>query len=120
MTHEVNRRDFLKAVSVMTAGSYIANGLRTHLLAAQEQPAAQHGPNDQIHLALVGAGGRGMDDTGSTIDNWRQLSRYGSRYSFTGFVFGADVAGRRLADDGRACADVSNGAGCDLSAHHAS
>jgi predicted dehydrogenase len=67
MPYGFNRRDFLKAGSVMTAGTFIANGLKTHVLAAEEQPAAAHSANDQIHLALVGAGGQGMGDTKTAL-----------------------------------------------------
>jgi len=67
MANGFNRRDFLKAGSVMTAGSFIADGLKTHLLVAQEQPAVPHSANDQIHIALVGAGGQGMGDTTTAL-----------------------------------------------------
>ena len=67
MTSGFNRRDFLKAGSAVTAGSFIADGLKTHLLAAEEQPAAPIAANDQIQIALIGAGGQGSGDTRTAL-----------------------------------------------------
>ena len=39
MASGFNRRDFLKTGSVMTAGTFIVDGLKTHMLAAEPEPA---------------------------------------------------------------------------------
>ena len=67
MASGFNRRDFLKTGSVMTAGSFIVDGLKTHMLAAEPEPAAPRSPNDQINLALIGAGGQGSGDTRTAL-----------------------------------------------------
>ena len=67
MASGFNRRDFLKAGSAVTAGTFIADGLKTHLLAAEEQPAAPIAANDQIQIALIGAGGQGSGDTRTAL-----------------------------------------------------
>jgi predicted dehydrogenase len=53
---DLNRRSFLKTASLAAAATHIPM-----TLAAQE--ARRFGPNDQINIALVGAGGRGQYDT---------------------------------------------------------
>src|SRR5579863_521720 len=64
MTQGFNRRDFLKAGSVVTAESFFVGGTPTHLLAqAQGEPEKPHSANDQIQVALIGAGGQGQNDT---------------------------------------------------------
>ena len=64
MNRGVTRRDFLKAGSIVTTGSFLAGGVRTHLLAEVEgEPARSISPNDQIQIALIGAGGQGQGDT---------------------------------------------------------
>ncbi|HKS96637.1 MAG TPA: Gfo/Idh/MocA family oxidoreductase, partial [Terriglobia bacterium] len=64
MTHGFNRREFLKAGSVVTAESFLVGGTPTHLLAqAQGEPEKPHSANDQIQVALIGAGGQGQYDT---------------------------------------------------------
>ncbi|HLW79784.1 MAG TPA: Gfo/Idh/MocA family oxidoreductase, partial [Terriglobia bacterium] len=63
MNNGFSRRDFLKAGSVVTAETFWAGGAQTHLLAqAQGEPAGPHSPNDQIQVALIGAGGQGQHD----------------------------------------------------------
>ncbi len=60
--HQVNRRAFLKVAGAATAGSVL--GANTHLLAAVQGDAPRSiGPNDNIQIALIGAGGQGMGDT---------------------------------------------------------
>ncbi|MBT9333269.1 Gfo/Idh/MocA family oxidoreductase [Paracidobacterium acidisoli] len=62
----MDRRDFLKAAGVATAQTLV--GAKTYALAgAQEEPARPVSANDQIHLALIGAGGQGMYDTGTAV-----------------------------------------------------
>jgi predicted dehydrogenase len=68
MKDGMNRRDFLKTGSVATAGTVISGGLRTHILAAaQEPPPPVYSGNDYIQLALIGAGGQGMGDTRTAL-----------------------------------------------------
>ncbi len=57
----LNRRKFLKTAGVVTAGSFAG---KTYLLAAEQNAAAAPtSANDQIQIALIGAGGQGMSDT---------------------------------------------------------
>ena len=61
-----NRRNFLKAAGVTTAGSLAASKLY-----ALKVPYGEGRPiaaNDNIHLALVGAGGQGQGDTKTAIE----------------------------------------------------
>jgi predicted dehydrogenase len=59
---EWNRRSFLKAAGVSTAGTFI--GAPMSLLAsAQNEPARQVAANDHIQFALIGAGIQGQGDT---------------------------------------------------------
>lgn len=59
---ELNRRSFLRAASVASAGTLL--GPRMHaLVAAQEEPARATAANDFIQIALIGAGGQGQGDT---------------------------------------------------------
>jgi predicted dehydrogenase len=55
----LNRRTFLKTASIAAASA----GTNLHMLAAPRQGVAPKSPNDQIHLALVGAGIQGQTDT---------------------------------------------------------
>src|SRR6266542_2002049 len=67
MSTGVNRRDFLKAGTVVTTASFLA-GTPTHLLGqAQGDPERPRSANDQIQLALIGAGGQGMHDTRTAL-----------------------------------------------------
>jgi predicted dehydrogenase len=68
MSAGVNRRDFLKAGSVLTTGSFLSGGTRVHLLAAeQDEPARPNSPNDHIQFALIGAGNQGQYDTKTAL-----------------------------------------------------
>ena len=59
------RRTFLKSASLLTA-----TGLSRHfhLLSRAEEPARRLGPNDQIQIALIGAGIRGQQDCASALE----------------------------------------------------
>jgi len=60
----LHRRAFLKAGGIATASTFLAGRTRLHLLAAeQEEPAKPVAPNDNIQIALIGAGGQGQGDT---------------------------------------------------------
>ena len=64
MANALSRRAFLQAGTLVTAASYIENGIKTHLLAeAPAEPARPYAANDQIQVALIGAGGMGQGDT---------------------------------------------------------
>ena len=64
MANALSRRGFLKAGTLVTAASYIENGVKTHLMAeAPGEPARPYAANDQIQVALIGAGGMGQGDT---------------------------------------------------------
>jgi predicted dehydrogenase len=59
---ELNRRNFLKSAGVATAATLA--GSRVHALAeAQAEPSRPAAANDQIQIALIGAGGQGQGDT---------------------------------------------------------
>ena len=74
---QLNRRNFLKAAGLTTAGTIAASKLaasaiaqpasvplNTHVLAApQTEPPAPASANDHIQIALIGAGGQGQGDT---------------------------------------------------------
>ena len=58
----LNRRGFIKAAGAATTGTLL--GPRLHALAAVQAEAAQPvAANDHIQIALIGAGGKGQDDT---------------------------------------------------------
>ena len=58
---EVNRRNFLKAASAASAIAILgANSEAAHAAQADAKPV---GANDNIQIALIGAGGQGMGDT---------------------------------------------------------
>ncbi|HEY1160705.1 MAG TPA: Gfo/Idh/MocA family oxidoreductase, partial [Terracidiphilus sp.] len=60
--NELNRRSFLRAASAASAGTLL--GTRLHALAAvQNEPARPLSANDNIQIALIGAGGQGQFDT---------------------------------------------------------
>jgi len=60
----MDRRDFLKAGSIATVGTYFAGSRKIHLMAApQAEPAKPIAANDHIQIALIGAGGQGQGDT---------------------------------------------------------
>ena len=61
---QVNRRGFLKTASAVTAGTLVSGGTKIHLLAQEQgEPAKPASANDQIQIALIGAGGQGQGDT---------------------------------------------------------
>ena len=63
---ELNRRNFLKAAGAISAGTML--GARVYALnATQEEPARPVAANDQIQIALIGAGGQGQYDTGFAV-----------------------------------------------------
>src|ERR1700753_3376854 len=67
MVHELNRRNFLKAAGAAATVETLL-GSRTHLLAeAQSEPAKPIAANDNIQIALIGAGGQGQFDTKTAI-----------------------------------------------------
>ncbi len=64
MVANMDRRDFLKTGSIATVGTYFAGSVKTHLMAAPEaEPAKPIAANDNIQIALIGAGGQGQGDT---------------------------------------------------------
>ncbi len=68
MNKHVNRREFLKAGSILTTGSFLVGGTQVHLLAAEQGELARpHSANDQLQFALIGAGQQGQYDTGVAL-----------------------------------------------------
>ncbi len=64
--HEFNRRSFLKAAGAASATTLL--GPRVHsLAAAQAAPARSVAANDNIQIALIGAGGQGQGDTRTAV-----------------------------------------------------
>lgn len=60
-----NRRNFLRAAGAVSAAAALPG---IPLLAAEEQNAAKPvAANDHIQIALIGAGGQGMSDTGVAV-----------------------------------------------------
>jgi predicted dehydrogenase len=59
---DMNRRSFLKA------GSLAAAATSLHVLAEPAQAPAPKSPNDNIHLALIGAGIQGQGDTHAALE----------------------------------------------------
>jgi predicted dehydrogenase len=60
----MDRRNFLKAGSIATVGTYLAETTKTFLMAAPAgEPAKPVAANDHIQIALIGAGGQGQADT---------------------------------------------------------
>jgi len=60
--YELNRRSFLRVAGTLTAETLVASRLHA-LTAVQSEPARPIGVNDQIHVALIGAGIQGQGDT---------------------------------------------------------
>ena len=59
---QINRREILKWAGMATAATLA--GTRAHTLAEEQaEPARPASANDQIQIALIGAGGRGQGDT---------------------------------------------------------
>ena len=64
--HDLNRRSFFKIAGAATAETLLGPNL--HMLAtAQAEPARPVSANDQIQIALIGAGGRGQGDTKTAL-----------------------------------------------------
>ncbi len=62
----LNRRNFLKAAGTATAGTVL--GANVHALTMLERaPTAPVAANDQIQIALIGAGGQGQFDTRTAV-----------------------------------------------------
>jgi predicted dehydrogenase len=64
--HSYNRREFLKAASAATTGTLLGTNLHA-LTPEQTQTSRPIAANDQIQIALIGAGGQGMGDTKTAI-----------------------------------------------------
>ncbi|HZZ40177.1 MAG TPA: Gfo/Idh/MocA family oxidoreductase [Acidobacteriaceae bacterium] len=62
----MNRRNFLKAAGTTTAETLIATRLHA-LTSIQDEPASRIAANDQIQIALIGAGGQGQFDTKTAL-----------------------------------------------------
>jgi hypothetical protein len=68
MANALSRRGFLKAGTLVTAASYLEGGIKTHLMAeVPGEPAHPYAANDQIQVALIGAGGMGQGDTRTAV-----------------------------------------------------
>ena len=68
MKRYLNRRDFIRASGIVTAGGFFLNGTRTHVREwAEGEPARAYAANDQVQIALIGAGGQGMQDTRTAL-----------------------------------------------------
>ena len=62
----LNRRGFLRAAGAMTTATLLAP--RLHALAGIDVDAPRSiGPNDNIQIALIGAGGQGQGDTKTAL-----------------------------------------------------
>ncbi len=61
----LNRRNFLKAAGAASVSSVIAP--RLHALAVEEEAGRPVAANDQIQIALIGAGGQGQGDTKTAV-----------------------------------------------------
>ena len=60
----MDRRDFMKTGSIASVRTFFAGSTKSHLMAApEEEPAKAVAANDQIQIALLGAGGQGQYDT---------------------------------------------------------
>ncbi len=70
MSNSLTRRRFLRtsvAQSALLAGAWPGRRGTIHLLHAEAEPARAYPASDQIGLALIGAGGRGQDDTQTAL-----------------------------------------------------
>ena len=63
---QLDRRYFLKAAGLTTAGS-LAGGKLHALTAAETETGRAFSANDNIQIALIGAGGQGMGDTHAAL-----------------------------------------------------
>ncbi len=64
--HEFNRRSFLKAAGAASAATLLGPHVHS-LAAAQAAPARSIAANDNIQIALIGAGGQGQGDTRTAV-----------------------------------------------------
>lgn len=64
MAGKLDRRDFLRAGGIITAGTFISGGVKYHAMATElGEPAQPMAANDHLQIALIGAGGQGQFDT---------------------------------------------------------
>ncbi len=56
MSHRTNRRQFLRSTGLAGVGFWLASSAK-----------AGTGPNDKIHIGVIGAGGRGAANTGEVL-----------------------------------------------------
>jgi TAT (twin-arginine translocation) pathway signal sequence len=68
-----NRRHFLKTAAAVSAATVAASrasaetGRNVFALTSEKEPAQRIAANDHIQIALIGAGGQGMYDTGEAV-----------------------------------------------------
>src|SRR5262249_15841410 len=70
MTTVLTRRDFLRtgvAQAPLLTGGAPTEKSRSHNLSDAASPAASYAPNDQVQLALIGAGNQGQGDTHTAL-----------------------------------------------------
>lgn len=65
-SHETNRRDFLKAASMATAG-VVASGVTSYANNNRVQEPKVIGANDRIRIGMIGVGGMGMAHVRSLV-----------------------------------------------------
>jgi predicted dehydrogenase len=56
----LNRRDFLKGTAALT-GAWASTGLFENVVEAGQDTPRRRGPNDQLHVAVIGVNGRGVN-----------------------------------------------------------
>src|SRR5437868_6078167 len=59
----LSRRDFLRG-SAALAGAWASTGLFENVVEAGQETPRRRGPNDQLHVAVLGARGRGRSHVG--------------------------------------------------------
>jgi len=97
MAGKVDRRNFLKAGSIMTAGTFISGGMTYHAMAEEQgEPAKPVAANDHLQIALIGAGGQGQYDTqiAAEIPGIKVRAAadcYGGRLVHAKELWGADI-----------------------------
>jgi predicted dehydrogenase len=101
----VNRRNFFKTAGAAATGALLASQLRamtndgaavTVLQPAHEEPQEPVAANDHIQIALIGAGGQGMYDTGVAlrvpgVKLVAVADCYDGRLAHSKEVWGADI-----------------------------
>jgi predicted dehydrogenase len=95
--HRLNRRTFLQGASIAAAQTFA--GSKMHMLAAinpEQAPAAPVAANDNIQIALIGAGGQGMGDTRAALQVAgvklvAVADCYDGRLAHSKEVWGADI-----------------------------